>query len=63
PVDPIDPADETVAVPDTGKFTNIGGSATAIGLGIFAGIAILPVVIAFSIERRYSRNKINFDKK
>lgn len=63
PVDPVDPADETITVPDTGGFTGIGGSATAIGVGIFVGIAIFPVVIAVSIERRYNRNKINFDKK
>ena len=65
PVDPVDPVDPTddVLVPNTGEFTGVGGSATAIGVGVFVGITMLPVVIAFSIERRYSRNKINFDKK
>ena len=66
PVDPIEPddsSDDVVTVPDTGRVTGVGGSATAIGLGVFMGIALIPVAIAISIERRYSRNKIDFDKK
>lgn len=64
PVDPTEPtSDETVTVPDTGYFTGVAGSATAIGAGIFMGIAMIPVIIAVSIERRYSRNKIDFTKK
>lgn len=67
--DPINPADSdtsddsVVNVPDTGYFTGTFGSATAIGVGAFLGVALIPVVIAMSIERRYSRNKVEFDKK
>ena len=55
--------DDAILVPDTGGFTGFTDSAISIGIGIFIVITIVPVIMAVSIERRCSKNKIKFDRK